>query len=500
MKKILKTNSTKQTETVSSAQQKRLFFKPTLALQLWGMMMSLVLLTIAFFWIGQILFLERNYAEATLASAMERLKPVMEELTNSDLSEDSEFLPFLSRITNGTLFLVSDDGDLLEIYSSGHVLEQESDDPENHLWEDVLHNKVSENLAKRWPFNMLLEEGGRTIAILMGFPVTYEQSNASLILYNSLDLGSVLHLNRRQLIAMSVFLTLSAAGLAAIFSRHFTKPILTIKDTVDRLADNDFSARASVRRKDELGALSASVGLLGQALSRIDVLRKELIANVSHELRSPLSVIAGYAEMVRDIHWNDKEQREEDLNLIIQEANRMSEMVTDILDYSQLQSGYIQIRTEPCDLCALTEGEITACSARACEYGIRIMFQPAVSPLPVKADSLKMSQVLRNLLYNAINHTPEHGLITVTLNTDGDDFRLSVSNPGEPIPEEDRAIIWERYQRSQHQSGRHMGTGIGLSIVSTILNAHGMTYGVDCENGQTIFWFEGLKLSGDGSE
>ena len=128
------------------------------------------------------------------------------------------------------------------------------------------------------------------------------------------------------------------------------------------------------------------------------------------------------------------------------------------------------------------------------------MFQPAVSPLPVKADSLKMSQVLRNLLYNAINHTPEHGLITVTLNTDGDDFRLSVSNPGEPIPEEDRAIIWERYQRSQHQSGRHMGTGIGLSIVSTILNAHGMTYGVDCENGQTIFWFEGLKLSGDDSE
>lgn len=500
MKKILKINNTEQTGSELSGQTKRTIFRPTLALQLWGIMMSLVLLTIGFFWIGQILFLERNYAEATLVSARERLKPAMEELTNSDLSEDSGFLPFLSRITNGTLYLIADDGSLLETYSSGHVLEQGANEPEHRLWKTVLHNEVMENLARRQPFEKLLKDQGRSMAILMGFPVTYEKSNASLILYNSLDLGSVLHLNRRQLIAMSVFLTLSAAGLAAIFSRHFTKPILAIKDAVDRLADNDFSARANVLRKDELGALSVSVGLLGQALSRIDVLRKELIANVSHELRSPLSVIAGYAEMVRDIHWNNKEQRDEDLNLIIQEANRMSEMVTDILDYSQLQSGYIQIRKEPCDLCALTEAEITACSARASEYGIRMMFQPAVSQLPIEADSLKMSQVLRNLLYNAINHTPEHGLITVALNASGDNFRLSVSNPGEPIPEEDRAIIWERYQRSQHQSGRHMGTGIGLSIVSTILDAHGMTYGVDCEDGQTIFWFEGLKSSEDGGE
>ena len=106
------------------------------------------------------------------------------------------------------------------------------------------------------------------------------------------------------------------------------------------------------------------------------------------------------------------------------------------------------------------------------------------------ADALKMSQVFRNLIYNAINHTPDGQSITLSIEGNFQEgFRISVINPGEPIPEEDRQIIWERYQRSQHENGRRHGTGIGLSIVSTILEAHGMTYGVDCHDGLTIFWF-----------
>lgn len=238
-----------------------------------------------------------------------------------------------------------------------------SSEPEFHLWETRLSQAALETIQNQEPFQKLHTKDQRIDAILMPFSVTYGGADAFLVLFNRLDLSAVTRLNRQQLIFMSAFLTLSAAILAAGFSRHFTKPILTIRDTVDRLAGNDFDARADIRRRDELGDLAASVGLLGQALSRIDVLRKELIANVSHELRSPLAVIAGYAEMVRDIHWKDPQMREEDLDLIIHEARRMSEMVNDILDYSQLQSGYTALHPEVCSFCALVRREIDACLA-----------------------------------------------------------------------------------------------------------------------------------------
>ena len=250
-----------------------------------------------------------------------------------------------------------------------------------------------------------------------------------------------------------------------------------------------------------LGADSAALLLLavffwfftGRTLAPLEENRRQqaqFIASASHELRSPLSVISGYAELVRAIHWKDEDARNEDLDLIIEESNRMSEMVNDILDYSQLQSGYIRLHPEFFDLAGLAESETSHCAAAAETYGIRIHFESDPESVFITADPLKLSQVLRNLLYNAINHTPEGELITVALKQTGKTVRLSVKNPGTPISKEDQEIIWERYQRSQHQSGRRMGTGIGLSIVSTILDAHGMKYGVSSDDTETVFWFD----------
>ena len=152
-----------------------------------------------------------------------------------------------------------------------------------------------------------------------------------MILHNMVMLKTTLDLNRRQLILLTILLTVTASVLALLVSRHFTRPVFQIKDAVDRLTRDDFSARPELKRDDELGQLSDSVEKLGQKLQQVDILRKEVIANVSHELRSPLAVIGGYAELVRDITWKNDSQREEDLNLIISETKRMSEMVTDIL-------------------------------------------------------------------------------------------------------------------------------------------------------------------------
>ncbi len=486
----MKNISNQNNQTKSSFHRAHTKKAPGLVFQLWGMMMGLVALTAVFMWLVQVFLFEHTYAEAALSTSLKQMQPIMNDLTDRDLAEDDKLLPFLSRLIDGTIFLADDAGELNEIFSYGHLLFDVEQEPEYHVWEFIRDTDEFANVRNRLSYQKVLNGDHGTISIHIGVPITYAGEDAYLLIENMIRTDTVFNYNRYQLILLTILLTIAAAVLAAVCSRYFTKPIFAIKHTVDQLAANDFSARADVKRHDELGELAESVGLLGQALARVDVLRKEVIANVSHELRSPLSVISGYAELVRDIHWKDEDARNEDLDLIIEESNRMSEMVNDILDYSQLQSGYIRLHPEFFDLAGLAESETSHCAAAAETYGIRIHFESDPESVFITADPLKLSQVLRNLLYNAINHTPEGELITVALKQTGKTVRLSVKNPGTPISKEDQEIIWERYQRSQHQSGRRMGTGIGLSIVSTILDAHGMKYGVSSDDTETVFWFD----------
>lgn len=477
-----------------AALQNRMVFR------LWSIMMVLVLFGVGFMWVAQIYLFEQNYAEAALAETMNRLQPVMESLTTEDLAKDERLLSHLSRISNGDMILMNQQGRLLQMYSSGHSVNIREQKEEQFIWESIRSREEFQELLNGNPYTIVEHHRNRILGYELGFPVTYDGEPCFMILRNMLMLKTTLDLNRRQLIILSALLTAIASVLAAVLSRQFTNPIYQIRDAVVRLAHHDFSARPQLDRDDELGQLSRSVEELGQALQQVDVLRKEVIANVSHELRSPLAVIGGYAEMVRDITWKDEAQRNEDLNLIISESRRMSEMVNDILDYSQLQAGYIQLKKDRYNLYDILESEICVCRQSAAVHQISLRLDCHKTELPIEADALKLSQVIRNLLYNAINHTQEQGEIRVCTeernavsDVSGQEIscvHVSVQNPGPPIPEAERELIWERYQRSQHHNGRRLGTGIGLSIVSTILQAHGMKYGVDCENGWTIFWFE----------
>ena len=469
-----------------SALRNRMVFR------LWAFMMIPVMFGICFMWVVQIFLFEQNYANASVNEALERLSPVMEDLRTRDIGNDERLLYFISPIS-GELLLVSEDGTLIKMYSSGHLVqpkewERKLASPDSEI---VSQSPDFEELKKGHPYQRIERFHGQIIGYELGFPVTYNGESDYLILRNALMTRTVLNLNRSQLIVLSILLTGIASVLAAVLSKQFTRPIFQIKESVDKLTQNDFSIGPDLERQAELGQLSQSVGKLRQALQRLDVLRREVIANVSHELRSPLALITGYAEMVRDITWKDEEMRNENLNLIISESNRMSEMVNDILDYSQFSAGYSKLKKDWYDLRDIVNAELTRCHQAAAEHGITLTLEAPETDIPLnyEVDALKMSQVMRNLLNNAINHTPENQEIFIRLIPKGNNCLVEVVNPGEPIPEEDRAIIWERYQRSQHQSGRRLGTGIGLSIVSTILKAHDMPYGVDCKDGYNMFCF-----------
>lgn len=461
-----------------------------MVLRLWLSMMALALVCVGFLWVGQIFLFEQNYVNAAIDEVESRLEPVMEELKTTDLAENTELLSYLSTSANGKMILTDESGKLLEMYTYGHPMDLEEAEKGNQTWQTIRESDEYQGLLLGEQYKKIKENKGSAVSFEIGIPVLYRGQRAYLVFFHVLDeVCRVLEVNRRQLVLLSVLLTLAAAAFAAFLARRFTRPILEIKRTVDQMAQGDLTVVPGIRLKDELGQLADSVKELGQALQRVDVLRKEVIANVSHELRSPLALISGYAEMVRDINWRDDVKREEDLDLIIHEAQRMSEMVNDILDYSQFQAGYIRLKKDSYNLCDIVESELSRCEPTAAANGVRIKLTGTEEPAPILADALKLSQVIRNLLYNAINHTADGAEITVSVTRLHDQCRVAVANPGEPIPEEEQKLIWERYQRSQHQGGRRQGTGLGLSIVSTILKAHGMAYGVSCTDGLNIFWF-----------
>lgn len=462
----------------------------SMAVQLWGIMMALIIFTVIFMWGFQIYFMEMNYINSSITEVQNRLSAVLQELSVTDLAENETMLSYLTSTAGGKTMIVSSGGELISLYSYGYPINLEKNREEILVWERIAKSTDYPSILSGDPYTKTIREGIRVCSYETGIPVTYNGEKAYVILYRSFtDLYTVLDMNRQLLVILSILLVLTASILAAFLARKFTKPILRIKNAVDRLSAGDLSASPGFTRTDEIGLLARSVEELGVALQRVDVLRKEVIANVSHELRSPLSLIGGYAEMVRDITWKDDQKRQANLDLIIREANRMSEMVNDIMDYSQLQSGYLQLNIGDYDLCEIVEAEILHYEPIAHENHLFLRFEHPAKEYMIQADALKLSQVIRNLLNNAVNHTQDGGTITVTVTEDGKRYRVAVINPGDPIPDEDRALIWERYQRSQHQGARRQGTGIGLSIVSSILDAHGMSYGVDCADGLTCFWF-----------
>ncbi len=454
------------------------------------MMMLLVYLAIAFMWMVQIVFFERNFIESTASEIREKLEPLLEEL-EENRSFDKNMMTSLSRSVNGKMMIIDGDGRLIALYSAGHELNGDS----MAAMEKVLgYLKESEEygaLLKGVSYNRVLKNRSDLIALEIGIPIEYENRRSAVVFYETLDqLHRVLQMNRNQLILLSIVLTILTAALAALLAAHFVKPVKEIRISVDQLAGGDLTASPRVRLHDELGQLSRSVADLSKELRRVDVLRKEVIANVSHELRAPLSLISGYGELIRDIDWKDDEKRNKDLELIIRESRRMSEMVDDILDYSQLQAGYYRLNRDKYNLRELAESEISRRELETVEYGIEIQLDSYADDIPVYVDALKICQVLRNLLNNGVNHTPDGGLIRVVISKRGASAHVAVINPGEPISAEDYELIWEKYHRSQHHGGRNKGTGIGLSIVKTILDAHGLPYGVSCDGGLTEFWFE----------
>ena len=293
--------------------------------------------------------------------------------------------------------------------------------------------------------------------------------------------------NRFYMIILAVLLIMSLI-LSFVFAEFVTKPITRISNAAKQVAKGNYSVIIpSSGRKDEMSLLTDDFNHMTKEIAKVDNIRKDLLANVSHELKTPLTMIRGYAETIKDLTGENKEKREKQLDIIIDESDRLSELIGNILDLSQLQTGKIEFEKQIFNLSELVQNIISKYDIFG-DKGYEIHAQ--ISPdIYVSGDARRIEQVVCNLTDNAINHSDLSGPITISLKKN-DTAHLSVTNFGEVIDKENINHIWDRYYRIDKSGKRRVtGTGLGLSIVKEILTAHGFKFGVtsSTETGTTFF-------------
>ncbi len=291
-----------------------------------------------------------------------------------------------------------------------------------------------------------------------------------------------------QLTVVTIVLIIMALIIGYAVSRVISMPIIETNKAAKKLAEGDFSPNFTAGSYREICELSDTLNFAAEELGKSEAFQKELIANVSHDLRTPLTMIRGYAEVMRDLPG---ENTPENVQVIIDESNRLTNLVNDMMDLSKLSAGVISYEPGEYNLTESIDNVLNRYNKLREQEGYIINFIHDESVI-VYADEEKIFQVIYNLVNNAVNYTGDDKTVTVKQIVLGDKVRIEVHDSGLGIPEEELKNIWERYYKVDKTHKRSIqGTGIGLSIVKNILKLHGADYGVLSTVGQgSTFWFE----------
>nr|WP_298874475.1 HAMP domain-containing sensor histidine kinase [uncultured Mogibacterium sp.] len=296
---------------------------------------------------------------------------------------------------------------------------------------------------------------------------------------------------RSQLLYITFITLMIASMLAIIMSTWLTLPIASITKSAVQLSNGNYNVKFRGGLFTETNELARTLNKASYEMQKTDSYQRDLIANVSHDLKTPLTMIKSYAEMINDISGDNPEKRAEHLAVIISEADRLNKLVSDMLSASKLQSNSAELNMTKFDIVkAATEVEETF-EVLNQQEGYDISFKKCKSAY-VYGDYDKLKQVMANLISNAIKYCGEDKYVRIELKKVGRNVRFDVIDHGDGIAAEEISHVWERYYRTSANRNRNIeGTGLGLSIVKGILSLHNANYGVDSEVGKgSDFWFE----------
>ncbi len=306
-------------------------------------------------------------------------------------------------------------------------------------------------------------------------------------------ISSTIDILQNQMLFVVLIALIFALVFAAVLARHLSKPIKAVSASAKKLAMGQYGVVFNEDSKySEVCELAETFNRMSCELERSVMLQKDLMANVSHDLRTPLTMIKSYAEMVRDLSGDNPEKREEHLNIIMDEADRLNLLVKDIMAITALQSGTMALDIKTFDIREVAERVLQTHRILEEQENFKLEFNCRPSSVWVKGDGERIEQVLTNFVTNGIKYCGTDRKVILNIKCWGRKMHCEVIDHGMGIKPEEMEHIWERYYQSSSNHVRSaMGTGLGLSIVKEILSLHGAPFGVESKVGKgTTFWFE----------
>ena len=483
--------------------------KHSLTRQITSIVSLLVAGAILLCWVLNTTLLPRYYMHNKKEVLMENYQTISNASAQNELESDEFAVTFDNLCSNGNIMA-------LILQQDGKVLRSSVNDLDalrTEFWDVLLHGDKMEVLYSNKQYQLLQKTDTRLDSEYLVLVGVLENGDMVLMRTAVESIRESAAISNRFLLFAGAAAIVASILVAFFTTRHITKPLQQLTDISKRMVDLDFNAKYETDQSNsyEVEELGNHINRLSENLERtiselktanvelqddiekkiqIDEMRKEFLSNVSHELKTPLALIQGYAEGLQECINDDAESREFYCEVIIDEADKMNRMVKKLLTLNQLEFGNDQVIMERFDMTELIRGVANSTRILMEQKGIRLELENTEEAW-VWGDEFKVEEVITNYMSNAINHADGEKLIRVFYTRSEDKLRVSVFNTGQPIPEEDIEKIWVKfYKVDKARTREYGGSGIGLSIVKAIMDSFHQRCGVINHEDGVEFWME----------
>lgn len=456
-----------KTKKKTSIQAKTLFF-----------LLTYNIVIILLLWVCQIKILDIYYEK----KQVDNMNSIVKSLNSTDSSNFTSTLQDIA-YENDVCIVLSDDISVVGAYNinmNGCILKNN-----NSKVRELMYNFVnSDETFKSYKF---INEDKHISALLYGIKL----DNKTAFIYSNLeDISDFTILIKQQLMYVCIIGIFIAIIISIFLSSKITEPITKITKKAKKLGSGDTEVIFEESGIKEIDELSEALTQAQMEMVKTDELRRDLMANVSHDLKTPLTMIKAYAEMIRDISYKDHDKMNEHLGIIVDETDRLTVLVNDILDLSRMQSNADTLSIETFDLADDIKTIVNRYQIikETEKYIINVEMPESIK---IKADKKKINQVIYNLINNAINYTGEDKTVTVRVTKHKKYYLVEIIDTGKGIKESEIPYIWNKYYKNDKNHQRNVvSTGLGLSIVKEILELHGYEYGVKSvlKKGSTFYF------------